>query len=91
MTDMAIVLFVVKALAKPTPCLPGAQPAMEPAEPKFPSDIAGKVTCKLLSEPIVMLLFPTLALVLDCRCPIQYSPAVKVVTRGILKYFKPVQ
>ena len=87
---MAIVLFVVNADATPTPCLPGCQPGSEPATPQLPSVIAGIERTILLNDMTVKAEFDVEAVVEYCW-PIQYSPAVSVVTSGTRTYLRPVQ
>src|SRR5258707_9527527 len=46
--------------------------------------------CKLLTESNVKLL-PTVAVVLECACPMKYSPGVRVVTSGMRNICIPVK
>lgn len=89
-TDKAIVLLVVTADATPIPPPSGELETSDPLDVTVANVFDCGATCRLLTLKSVKLL-PTVAVVLECACPIKYSPGVKVVTSGIRNICIPVK
>src|SRR5258708_5530421 len=89
-TDKAIVLLVVTADATPIPCPSGPLNAKEPELVTVANVFDCGAICRLLKLSKVKLL-PTVAVVLECACPMKYSPGVSVVTSGMRNICIPVK
>ena len=89
-TDRAMVLLVVTAEATPIPWPSGELPTKDPELVIVAKVIDCGTIWKLLTLRSVKLL-PTVAVVLECACPMKYSPGVRVVTNGMRNICNPVK